>query len=261
MIEEGSQWEVSGQFLKKYFRCLLAMGCLMFLMPFSLVRIILKKFSTALVCFFPFSLQWMPVVPEMESMAASDGIHDSGLNDGSGGGGSDPMMSQASGGHELGPRSPNMTNCEGTDFRVNAVMNANSSGSGGLSESSGGAAAAAAGYGGGASFSNGNNSPSQFSAGSGGSNSSNHSGGGGGGSGGGGGGGGGYTTLTPLQPLPPISSVSEKFSTTPQGFHFITPVVQNYQYTHPGLLQTNFSGITQRNGRTFGALKSLSVQI
>lgn len=136
-------------------------------------------------------------------MPSSDGMHDPGIAEGTGGGGnsgSDPLMSAASG-HDLGSRSPNMTNStlsDGTDFRVNAVMN--------LPDA--------------AYAFNGRLSPSQFSGNT-----------------------GSYATLTPLQPLPPIASVSEKFGThnpvaTPQGFHFITPnhqlsvhnITNTYQY-------------------------------
>ncbi|OQV23199.1 Homeobox protein onecut [Hypsibius exemplaris] len=195
---------------------------------------------------------WLPVVPEMDVMAASDGIHDNGLND-SGGGGSDPLMSQASG-HDLGgSRSPNnMTSsalCEGTDFRGGGN-------SAGMTNSSESAAANAATYG---AFTgnNGRMSPSQYS-GSSGSSGSGH-GGGNNSSSNGNGGSSSYATLTPLQPLPPISSVSEKFShnpvATPQGFHFITPnhqlsvhnITNTYQYaTGPfaPLIQTNAGGYT-----------------
>ncbi|GAU93616.1 hypothetical protein RvY_05532-2 [Ramazzottius varieornatus] len=177
---------------------------------------------------------WLPVVPEMDAMTASgDGMHESNMHDssnggsGNGGGGgggngnngghgsnSDPMMSSASG-HDLGSRSPNMTNsviCDGGDFRV---MSSSDS-----SQTAAQAAAAATLNNYAATF-NGRLSPSQFSGNSGTS----------------------YATLTPFQPLPPISSVtSEKFShqpvATPQGFHFITPnhqlsvhnITNTYQY-------------------------------
>lgn len=163
--------------------------------------------------------------------ASGDGMHESNMHDnsnggsGNGGGGgngnngghgsnSDPMMSSASG-HDLGSRSPNMTNsviCDGGDFRV---MSSSDS-----SQTAAQAAAAATLNNYAATF-NGRLSPSQFSGNSGTS----------------------YATLTPFQPLPPISSVtSEKFShqpvATPQGFHFITPnhqlsvhnITNTYQY-------------------------------
>ncbi|XP_055338000.1 hepatocyte nuclear factor 6-like isoform X2 [Paramacrobiotus metropolitanus] len=68
---------------------------------------------------------WLPVVPEMDAIQQSDGLHDSGgVSDGggSGNGSSDPLMSAGSG-HDLGSRSPNMTNSalsDSTEFRVNA---------------------------------------------------------------------------------------------------------------------------------------------